>query len=315
MGAFHTDDDQPVPGWARQLGRQGYDAFLSLVQTYFRNRDISIEIDQEEGLVRPVSGVANFISVFGLHNIVQACRQADRDEWRNLIAAHFDSIFDATGDDNALEVDMSDFARLKNRLRARLYPVDITNHTAEIVQRAGPDGTLEVLVLDLPTTVRTVSRAEAEVWRLDLDDLLDIGRQNLRASCVLAETVFPLEQGTRLKVLTGDPYYAASHALFLEAYLHSDLPHGVLVGIPKRDMLILHEIRDMGLMEAVTSMLQLIIGMHRDGPGSLSPSLYWYHDGEFTVIPYEMDDDTLVLAPPEAFVELMEELAESADLS
>ncbi len=315
MDGFHTDDDHPVPGWARQLGRQGYHAFLSLIEGYFRNRDISIEIDQDEGLVRPDSGTQALSSVLGLQNIAQACRQADRDEWRELIAAHFDSIFDATGDDNAFEIDMSDFARLKERLRARLYPVDITNHTAEIVQRAGPEGTLEVLALDLPTTVRTVSRAEAEVWRLDPEDLLDIGRQNLRASRILAETVFPLEQGTRLKVLTGDSYYAASHALFLDAYLRHDLPHGVLVGIPKRDMLLMHEIRDMGLMEAVTAMLQLIVGMHHDGPGSLSPCLYWYHDGEFTVIPYEMDDDTLTLVPPEAFVELMDELAESADLS
>ncbi len=309
------DDDHPVPGWARQLGRQGYHAFLSLIEGYFRNRDILIEIDQDEGLVRPDSGTQAFSSVLGLQNIAQMCRQADRNEWRELIAAHFNSIFDATGDDNALEIDMSDFARLKDRLRARLYPADIINHTAEIVQRAGPEGTLEVLALDLPTTVRTVSRAEAKVWRLDPEDLLDIGRQNLRASRKLAETVFPLEQGTRLKVLAGDSYYAASHALFLDEYLRDDLPHGALVGIPKRDMLLLHEIRDMGLMEAMTALLQLIVGMHRDGPGSLSPYLYWRHDGEFTVIPYEMDDDTLTLVPPEAFVALMDELAESADLS
>ncbi len=315
MDGFHTDDDHPVPGWARQLGRQGYHAFLSLIEGYFRNRDISIEIDQDEGLVRPNSGAPAFSSVFGLQNIAQACRQADRDEWRELIAAHFDSIFEAIGDDNALEIDMSDFGRLKGRLRARLYPVDIIHHTAEIVQRAGPEGTLEVLVLDLPTTVRTVSRAEADAWRLDPEDLLDIGRQNLRASGRLAETVFPLEPGAWLKVLTGDPYYAASHALLLDEYLRDDLPHGALVGIPKRDMLLLHEIRDMGLMEALTALLQLIVGMHRDGPGSLSPFLYWRHDGEFTVIPYDLDDDTLTLAPPDEFVELMDELAESADLS
>lgn len=315
MDGFHTDDDHPVPGWARQLGRQGYHAFLSLIEGYFRNRDILIEIDQDEGLVRPDSGTPAFKSVFGLQNIAQACRQADRDEWRELIAAHFDSIFGATRDDNAFEIDMSDFARLKSRLRAWLYPVDFTNHTAEIVQRAGPEGTLEVLALDLPTTVRTVSRAEAEVWQLDPDDLLDIGRQNLRASRKLAETVFPLDQGTRLKVLSGDLYFAASHALFLDDYLRDDLAHGVLVGIPKRDLLLMHEIRDMGLMEAVKALLQLIVGTHRDGPGSLSPHLYWYHDGEFTVVPYEMDDDTLTLVPPDEFVELMDELAESADLS
>ena len=315
MNGFHDDDDHSVPSWARPLGRQGYHAFLSLIEGYFRSRDMRFEIDQDEGLIRPDAAALSFSSVFGLQNIAQACRQADREEWRELIAAHFDSIFEAKGDDNALEIDMTDFARLKDRLRARLYPFDITNHTAEIVHRAGPEGTLEVLALDLPTTVRTVSKAEAENWGLDPDELLDIGRKNLHSSRRLTESTFPLEQGTALKVLSGDPFYSASHALILDDYLRPDLAHGVLIGMPKRDVLLLHEIRDMGLMEAVTAMLQIIVGMHRDGPGSLSPYLYWYHDGQFDIIPYEMDDDTLTLVPPEEFVELMDELAEFADLS
>ncbi|MGQ9902983.1 MAG: hypothetical protein ACUVRU_01345, partial [Anaerolineae bacterium] len=315
MDGFHTDDDLPVPGWARHLGRQGYHTFLSLIKGYFRNRDIVIEIDQDEGLVRPVVRAAASIGVLGLQNIAQACRWADRDEWRDLIAAYFDSIFQPVGDDSALDVDMSDFARVRDRLRARLYPADIITHTSEIVQRAGPEGTLEALALDLPTTVRTVSRAEAEVWRLDPEDLLDIGRRNLRAAGRLTETALSLEQGARLKALGGDPYYAASHALFLDDYLPDNLPHGALVAIPRRDIVLLHEIRDMSMVEVMNAMLQLIIPMYHDGPGSLSPYMYWRRDGAFTVIPYEVDDDTLTLMPPDDFLELVEKLAESASLS
>lgn len=315
MDGFHTDDDLPVPSWARQLGRQGYNTFLLLIESYFRSRDIRIEIDRVAGLVRPASGNIASNSVFGLQNIAQACRQADRDEWRDLIAAHFDAIFDTSSDDNAFKVDMSDFARLRNRLRARLYPIDVINHAAEVVQRPGPEGTLEVLALDLPTTVRTVSRLEADAWHIDPDDLLDIGRQNLRNTPRLVETIVPLEQGTRFKVLSGDSHYAASHALFLDDYLPDDLLHGVLVGIPKRDVLLVHEIRDMGLMEAATMLLQIIIAMHHDGPGSLSPYLYWYRNGEFTVLPYEIDNTTLALLPPEEFAGVIEQLAELAELT
>ena len=55
--------------------------------------------------------------------------------------------------------------------------------------------------------------------------------------------------------------------------------------------------------------------MHHDGPGSLSPYLYWYHDGEFTVLPYESEDDALTFVPPDEFVDVMDELTEIAELS
>jgi hypothetical protein len=254
-------------------------------------------------------------SVFGLQNIAQACRQTDRDQWGGLIAAHFDSIFEARGDDNALEVDIRNFARVRPRLRARLYPTDVAAHTAEIVSRPGPEGTLEVLALDLPSTVRTVSRAEIEEWGIESGALLDIGRRNLRDSGRLNVSTIPLEQGTQLKLLSGDPYYAASHLLILDAYIPREPAYGLLVGIPKRDVLILHEIQNMGVMEAATAMLQVIVGMHQDGPGSLSPYLYWRRDGESVVLPYEVDGDALTLVPPDEFVEVMDELAEIAELS
>ncbi|MCL5995190.1 MAG: hypothetical protein M1546_03940 [Chloroflexi bacterium] len=315
MSSYFDDDDTSLPGWARPLGKQGYRSFLSLIEGYFANRNIAVAIDDEEGLVKPDLGNFAYSSTFGLQNIAQICQQADRDEWRDLIAAHFDSIFEAKDEDNALHIHMEDFGKLKSQLRSRLYPVDIVNHATEIIQRPGPEGTLEVLALDLPTTVRTVSRSEADVWGLDPDDLFMIGRQNLKAKGLLRPNTVQLEQGTTLTVYTGDPFYAASHVLIIENYLPTDAAHGVLIGVPKRDILIVHRIQNIGAMEAAGAMLQVIVGMHRDGPGSISPYLYWYHDDDFTVLPYELEDQSLKFVPPDDFAELLEELEEHASYS
>ena len=315
MSAYFDNDDTSIPNWARPLGKQGYRSFLSLIEGYFANRHIAVAIDDEEGLVKPDLGNEAYSSTFGLQNIAQICQQADRDEWRDLITAHFDSIFEVKDEDNALRVQMDDFHRLKSQLRARLYPVDIVNHATEIIQRPGPEGTLEVLALDLPTTVRTVSRSEADAWGLDVDDLFDIGRQNLKATGMLKGNTIQLEQGTALTVYTGDPFYAASHALIIDDYIQNRSAHGVLVGVPKRDILIMHLIQNIGAMEAAGAMLQVIVGMHRDGPGSISPNLYWYHDGDFLALPYELEDQSLKFLPPDEFVELMDELGEVASYS
>jgi hypothetical protein len=315
MSAYFDDDDSSVPGWARPLGKQGYRSFLSLIEGYFANRHITVAIDGEEGLVKPDLSNYPYSSTFGLQNIAQICQQADRDEWRDLITAHFDSIFDVKDEDSALRVQLDDFKRIKSQLRARLYPVDIVNHTTEIIQRPGPEGTLEVLALDLPTTVRTVSRSEIEGWGLDETDLFSIGRQNLRATGKLKPNTIQLEPGTALTVYTGDPFYAASHALIIDDYIPADNKHGMLVGVPKRDILILHAIQNIGAMEAAGAMLQVIVGMHRDGPGSISQNLYWYHEGEYIVLPYELEDQSLRFLPPDDFSELLDELGEVAGYS
>jgi hypothetical protein len=307
--------DGAPPAWARMLDASGYQTFVKLIENYFAEKHIPIRLDADEGVIRPSAEVFENTSVFGLQNIAQMCSQTDRDEWRDLIESHFDCIFAASDDSNALRIDVSDFNKVSGRLRSRLYPLSMLNQAVEIIHRPGPEGTLEVVVLDLPTTVRTISRTEARVWRLENEDLFEIGRANLRQSGALKETVVPLQQGVNLHLFAGDSFYAASHALIFNDYAPEQLPHGALVGIPKRDVLLAHFIHDIGAVEAISSMLQAIIGMHRDGPGSLSPNLYWYLNGEFITLPYELADDELSFTPPNDFLELLTDLSDRANLS
>jgi hypothetical protein len=311
-----------VPAWASMLGEVGFKNFITLIEDYFASRNITINVDEHEGVIRPKLNAALQSSVFGLQNIAQVCHQAEATEWGQLISTHFDSIFNVSNEHNALTVDMSDFKKVQTRLRARLYPQDIASHTSEIVHRDGLAGTLEVLVMDLPTTVRTVSKQEAASWPFTEDELLFIGRRNLRHSGLLKASSVPLDQGTNLLLYSGDNFYAASHALIFEDYMaqHTEkfgkaVIYGAIVGIPKRDVMLVHFIHNVGAVEAIGSLLQAVIGMHRDGPGSITPNLYWYHDGKFEHLPYVLEGNTLNFAPPDEFVELLNELSSRANLS
>ena len=315
MSAYFDDDDTSIPNWARPLGKQGYRSFLSLIRAISPIAISLLPLTTKKVSSSLTLAMTHTAAHLGFRISHRSANRLTANEWRDLITAHFDSIFEVKDEDNALRVQMDDFHKLKSQLRARLYPVDIVNHATEIIQRPGPEGTLEVLALDLPTTVRTVSRSEADAWGLDVDDLFDIGRQNLKATGMLKGNTIQLEQGTALTVYTGDPFYAASHALIIDDYIQNRSAHGVLVGVPKRDILIMHRIQNIGAMEAAGAMLQVIVGMHRDGPGSISPNLYWYHDGDFLALPYELEDQSLKFLPPDEFVELMDELGEVASYS
>ena len=315
MNVNHDDDDIYTPDWARPLGARGYRSFLSLVENYFITKQIRIAIDNNAGLIKPDLGSIPLNSTFGLQNIAQICQQSDRDKWRDLIKAHFDSIFEVSADESALSVPMSDFATVKSRLRSRLYPVDVVNHASEVVYRSGPEGTLEVLAIDLPTTVRTVSKSEMDGWGMGAEELFVVGQSNLRQAGLLIGNTVQLDEGIAITLYSGDAFYAASHALIIDAYLPRENPHGVLVGIPKRDVMLTHTIRNVGAMEAAVAMLQVIIGMHQDGPGAISPFLYWHVNDQYVTLPYELEGKSLRFFPTDEFVELIDELGEVASYS
>ncbi len=303
------------PSWAHNLDAEEFRTFVALVERYFIERRIPVQVKADEGVVQAESGVFDHSSVLGLQNVAQSCAQVAIERWPSLIAEHFDCIFAVSDDQNALTVDVGDFDKVSERLRARLYPVDLLSQSVETIHRPGPEGTIEVIVLDLPTTVRTISRSEAKGWDMEAPELFEIGRRNLQRAGSLKRTAVALRPGVEIHLYSGDPYYAASHALILDAYLPDDLPHGALVGLPRRDVILLHIIRNIGVAEAIGSMLQAIVGMYADGPGSLSPHLYWFWQGEFITLPYELDGNVLDFSPPADFAELLDRLGESAELS
>jgi|YNPMSStandDraft_1061717.scaffolds.fasta_scaffold26916_2 hypothetical protein len=302
------------PEWARSLDAQGFRTFIALVEDYFASRQIVAHVKPEEGVVQPRSGRLR-ASVLSLQNIARACAYLAIDQWPRAIAQHFDSIFAMSEDKDALLLDVADFEAVKPQLRARLYPSSLLRESADLIYRPGPEGTIETLVMDLPTTVRTVAPGEAQRWGLRDSDLFEVGRRNLRQSSRLKASTASLLPGTEVVLYHGDPYYAASHALIIQDYLPTDLPYGALVGLPRRDALLLHVIRNVGMAHAVNAMLRVIVGLHREGPGSLSPYLYWLRDDEFLPLPYDLDGKSLDFQPPPEFVALLQHLGQIAELS
>ncbi|MCW1967632.1 MAG: DUF1444 family protein [Anaerolineae bacterium] len=310
-----NESNASLPYWAKPLGQTGYNTFVALIKGYFAERNLTIIYDEAEGLIRPSEQGAQLATTFGLQNLMQLCAQASERKWAQLVRSHFDSILNTSDDENALKIDMSRFAQIAGLLRARLYPENIRTHYADLVTRNGPIGTLEVLALDLPTTVRTVARSEAEAWGFDFDELFEIGRQNLRNAGLLSRRTVMINQSVPLTLFSGDAFYGASHALILNEYLPANLPHGALIGIPKRDVLLMHEIRNAGVFDAIPAMIQVIVNMHRDGPGSISPNLYWVYDGEIIYLPTKLVKGDLSFDPPPEFSKVLNAVRMKAEMS
>lgn len=303
-----------APEWARFLGDAGFQEFSGLIADYFDRRGVEFELDAEDGTLVPNIEALSKKSVFGLQNIAQKCAQAGRERWPALVSEHFDSLFDTGDNANALTVDMSVIDDVRARIRSRLYPESILKQTSAIVYRSIADGLIEVLVVDLPKSVRTVSRGEADRWPLSDDELFMIGRRNLAASGFLNDVRVPLP-GSLLHMYCGDTFYGASHLLVFERYLTDAMPYGMVLSAPKRDVILAHYIHNIGVLEAINGIIQVTQGMYSEGPGSLSPHIYWYRNGGLTRLPYEETEGAFKFNPPGDFADLLQALSALAHLS
>ncbi|WP_030167652.1 hypothetical protein [Spirillospora albida] len=231
-----------------------------------------------------------------MRNLRQLARLVPRDDWPALVSDHVTTVVTAIEE----PLDLSDFDLAQHLLRTRIYPAEADN--GALAARPFAPGLIEAVVVDTPTTVRTVTTAEMRGWPVSGDALFMIGRSNVRADGPLQADEQDLG-GVRVSILHGWTFYAATHLAWLEEYLPLG-PYGALVIAPSRSMIVAHPLRypmvdpRARYRAAVAAAHELQAQAHRgyeEGPGSLSPHLYWWRAGELTVLETRYEDGALIL--------------------
>ncbi len=282
------------PEWAPFFsGAQGRE-FLESVAADLRRRDLQFRVG--DGVVDVDGG-----GQLGLANLAQVCNQAPPSEWGTVIGRHFDAILTKVD-----EVEFrSDFEAARPLLKPRIYGAGDLPDDAEIVASPIGAGLLSVLTYDLPTSVRTIHRDDAAAWAIPVDELFAIALANLEGAPDRPErTEMPFEGGGVISLLHGESFFVASEILRLREHL-GEAPNGALAATPNRHVVLFHPLVDLSAISAVQFMIQMTIGFHRDGPGSISPNLYWWHDGAITDLPYATDRKGVQFYPPDAFVGML----------
>jgi hypothetical protein len=173
---------------------------------------------------------------------------------------------------------------------------------AGLVHRVPAEGLIETLVYDLPGSVRTVPPDHVRKWGMSPEELFRLGLANVKAEPPPAKQIFDVGKGAAIQALVGDSFFTASHALFLEEHLAPPPPFGALVAVPHRHAVLYHPIENMRVIGAVNSMIPIAFGMYQEGPGSLSPGLYWWREGSLTLLPSKVSAQSISFSPPDVFV-------------
>jgi hypothetical protein len=288
-----------VPSWASFFDDGEYETFMRVVEDDLARRG---EISIEDGVAElEIEGGGQHR--LGLQNLAQLCNQVEREQWDALVREHFDRVIVSTHTHD-LEAIGRDFQQVRRIVKVRLYAREsLGDLTDSTIHRALGEDLVAVLVYDLPDAVATVPTDAPKQWPIPLDRIFEIALENVLAQDEVETETLELDDGTRFHVMVGDSFFVTSRLLVLEQHLDPITPMGALVAVPNRHTMLYAPIVDLTVVDTLQAMAILAQRRHAEGPGSLSPTLYWWRDGHLLALPVEVDDDGVRFFPPTEFVE------------
>jgi len=307
LGRFFGSRDD-VPDWAKFFSPDAYRAFLGAVDEEMRRRQLPFEFGDGTVHIVPPEGEG---ADYGLLNLAQTCHATGRAEWASTIREHFDNAFRSSRDSEELDAKSGSLDAVRPFLKVRLYHTDYLDQMggSGLIHRVPAEGLIETLVYDLPGSVRTVPPTHVQKWGVAEEELFRIGLANVRGEPPPVRQNFDVGKGAVIQALVGDSFFTASHALFLEEHLRPPPAFGALIAVPHRHAVLFHPIEDMRVIGAVNSMIPIAFGMYQEGPGSLSPNLYWWkaassppEQGPLTLLPTKVSAQSISFSPPDVFV-------------
>jgi hypothetical protein len=300
-----------VPSWSSFGTVAEYRRFLQLVREYFAAQGRTVVIN--DGVVY---GAESGEKRLGLQNLAQVCHQAPPDDWPDMIAEHFTAMQESERFGKEWEARHADYAWAKQRLMLRLQPKEYLEALgdAKIVHRVDLPETVTMLVADFPTSTMSIDRETLAKWDVPLEQVFADAMANVvRFTEPEWGELDPGDDSpVTLRVLSGEGYYSTTHVLRLHEWPDQIGEHGTLIAVGNRGGALVYPIASAESFAALQMMIPIAVGTYRDGPGSISPHIYWRKpDSTFDLQRTTIEEGKLVFTPSREFTALMEKLADS----
>ncbi|MFT4975563.1 MAG: hypothetical protein ACI8S6_001450 [Myxococcota bacterium] len=303
-----------VPEWADFWAPDVHAAFLKTLEAALAEREMAPALDPEAGVATFTDPTSGEERSFAMRGVAYICAEAGAsDTFRQTIDQQIDLLLVGYADnEQAGELD-GDWERARPVLKIRLYPLDQVQENDDILLFRPIGGDLAaVLVYDLPDSIFSVEPGVAASWPVTTDEIWSAALENIRTE-EPPPSIDRLDLGEAEAVIAfGDSFFVTSRILLLGDVMdEEDFPHGALVVVPHRHALIFHPITtSTSTLDALNELILVADEMFAEGPGSLSPDVYWWRPERIERIPVAIDDEAgeLIIDPPDDFVDLINSL-------
>lgn len=296
-----------LPAWAAPLDLEGVRRLVTLLEEEMKKRDFRFVIGDgvlylEQSLSEPTR--------YFLPALVAACAKAPADRWPALVAGQIDEVLRAEEEQTRFLSEVGDFEKVKGRIKVRLFPSETlqTDAAKQVVMRQVADGIAAAPMFDLPSALLPVNKGHVAAWKMNEDQLFPIGLNNLVAAGPVRVQELRDEGGPKILALGGDSPLIATHLFFLERYFEKLPEHGILVCVPTCHTVLLHPIVDAEAGPALRVLVPAAIGMHRQGPNSVSPHVYWWRNRNLTKLEAKIEGENIEFFPPPDLVAALKQV-------
>jgi hypothetical protein len=236
-----------------------------------------------------------------LRNVRQLCRGVDRSAWGGILVDHLAGLAQVRSRPRGYD----NLDRVRPLLRSRLY-AEAEFLLDDVEARPVAPGVVEALVVSEAGTIATLPRTQVESWHEPLEELYRQARAQVRAEGLPQVRDVDVD-GAVLHAVESPSFFTATSVFWLPELV--DVPaDGALVALPTRHLLLVHPIGDATVVPAVQAMVVNAYAFHDQGPGSLSPHLYWWRAGTLSLLPATVDPDRVTFRPPPDFAAVLRRL-------
>jgi hypothetical protein len=205
----------------------------------------------------------------GLVNLAQALDNLPEEDWPDRVSDWIGRLLETR------PLEINEYRQAAPRLRIRLTPD--ASQPGWAVSRPVCQGLDQMLMLRNEVGCETVNEEELASWGQPPEKVWADARLHTVWDEPRERRILTRDR-TRI-VWVGQSFFASSLLLGLDHLLATSAKHGALAMVPCRDALLYVEMTGVGVVEEAAAMMEIGSQWFVDGPGSISPDLFWYRPG------------------------------------
>lgn len=195
-------------------------------------------------------------------------------------------------------------------LSLRIHSADYLKglQSEEFIYRTDLEGTVTLLVLDMPYSVENVLRSDARRWDIPEESLFSFALENLRENYKREIVRYDGTADQGVFSLSGQDSFLTSSALMLEQWPTIHGRFGSIISMPDRYTFLVRPIADDITLEVA---LQVIIPFtykkyeSADETEKVSENIYWWYEHKLEHIPFNIGYSRLNYVLPLALEDLI----------
>lgn len=252
-------------------------------------------------------------AILNLHNLILRCAEEKKENWPSLIKDHFESMYQSV--ESQKQLDVSKFETVADYLSIRIYPESFINQNGgagNMIVKTHLEGTLSLLMLDLPSAFTPVQKDVFKLWDKSVDEVFEIAQRNInKQESVKATESFEVKNSTIDVHFLENEDYGASLGLDLENNAPEFLGEwGAVVAMPNKGIINVCKVSKENPVDFVLFIQKFqgaVEQFYQQHSQPVSTDFFWYYQGEFTKIMVKNVKGDLQVISPQGLTELMVE--------